>query len=79
MPRVRIHVEELLKWQAHLPTPTFWNATGGEGFPGGGPSAYLATKPFKLLSYLLLPVGLLCPPGGKVKEVMEHTRRGSYF
>ena len=28
MPRARIRVEELLKWQARLPTPTFWNAKG---------------------------------------------------
>ena len=48
MPRAWIRVQELLKWQARLPTPTFWNAKGGEGFPGGGPGAYLATKPFKL-------------------------------
>ena len=58
MPRARIRVEELLKWQVRLPSPAFWNAKGGEGFPGGGPGAYLAAKPFKLyrkLSSMRLP------------------------
>ena len=81
MARARTHIEELLKWQMHLfPTPTFWNARGGsKGFPSGGPGGNLAAEPSKLISFLLLPVGLLCPSGGKVKEFMEHTRRGSYF
>ena len=48
MPRAMMRVEGLLKWQSHLPTPMFWNTKGGEGFPGGGPGAYLAAKPFKL-------------------------------
>ena len=48
MPLARIRVEELLKWQIRLPTPTFWNAKGGEGFPGGGPGALLEAKTFKL-------------------------------
>ena len=48
MPPARIHIEELLKWQTRLPTPTFWNAKGGEGFPGGRPGAYLVAKPVKL-------------------------------
>ena len=82
MPRARTRLEELLKWQMRLPTttPTFCNARGGgKGFPSRGPGGYyLAAEPSKLISFLLLPVGLLCPSGGKVKEVMEHTRRVSY-
>ena len=70
MPRARTRLEELLKWQMRLPTtPTFCNARGGgKGFPSGGPGGYLAAEPSKLISFLLLPVGLLCPSGGKVSE-----------
>ena len=48
MPRARTRIEELLKWQMRLPTPTFWNTKGDKGFLSGKPAGYLAAKAFKL-------------------------------
>ena len=50
MPRARLRIEELLKWQMHLfPTPTFWNARGvSKAFPSGGPGGYLAAYTFEM-------------------------------
>ena len=59
MPRAKARIEELLKGQMHLTTPTFWNARGGKGFPSGGPGGYLAATLSKLnrtLLYMRVPV-----------------------
>ena len=51
MPRARIRIDELLKWQTRHPARTLGNvgnANSRKGFPSGGPGGYLAAEPVKL-------------------------------